>query len=195
MRVDSPPTKTPTVKASPPAETMAPTEPATKKPKPLILRVTKDEFKLEEEIGEYLEALGLHVQYRKQDNDLILHLGYSEGFTIRIDTWFTTDDETERLVAIRLLTGMKVAEKDLSLVYNQINAHHVEYWAGTFFVDSDNEIRGQWSINIPAADLPGALVDDAMGRLGSSWVALRAAIAKAKVLKTMDANPKAASEN
>ncbi len=179
----TPPTKTPPAKA-PVATEIKVEEPVTKKPS-FVLHVAKDESQLEEEIGKYLEASGLHVQYRKQDDDLILHLGYSDGFTIRIDTWFSTDDKTERLVAIRLLTSMKVSEQDLPLVYRQINAHHVEYWAGTFFVDSDSEIRGQWSINIPAADLPGALVDDAMGRLASSWLELRASIAKAKVMRSM----------
>lgn len=63
------------------------------------------------------------------------------------------------------------------------NEWAIQHWFAQAYLDKDGDIRVQWSINIPGADVPvhAGQVLDAMDRLYSTWVELGTAL-KAKGL-------------
>jgi hypothetical protein len=106
-----------------------------------------------------------------------LHLAYDvEGieYSLIIDTWFTTDDKSERVIDVRLFSGVIVPPDQQPAVLSVMNVHHAEYWAGRFYINpEDGEIEGQWSINMPGLCVHPELVLDATLRLSQSWLQLR----------------------
>ena len=79
---------------------------------------------------------------------------------------------TERVILLRLFTGLKVSAQRKPQVLAALNLHHSRVWAGTFVVnEEDGELEAQWPLNIAGADatVQPETVFDAWYRLCSSW--------------------------
>lgn len=140
------------------------------------LEVVRDESSIERKVMEYLKARGMKVFSNDKSDDLMVFLSFSADestpeFDIAIDTSESARASSERVLQVSLLSKQLVSQSRRDEVLRAINAHHRSYWAGRFALDGEDEIVGQWSINIPGAAYPVhvELVRDAVLRLVQSW--------------------------
>jgi hypothetical protein len=159
------------------------TTPASPSPAPVTsgaawLEVARDESSLERRIQDYLKAKGLAADTNEKSEDLRLWLAYAAGeapaYDLAIDTLSSARDGTERVVQINLFSKQIIDASRYDEVLRRLNEYHRLHWHGTFHVDRDNEIVGQWHLNIPGAGYPLhlELVYDAVQRLTMAWPAL-----------------------
>lgn len=148
------------------------------------LEAARDESSLEHRIMGYLKSKGLSTYTNDKPEDLRVWVSYAAGegtpaYDISIDTLSSARDGTERVVQISLFTRQIIDASRWDEVARHLNEHHRTHWSGTFHIDADNEIVGQWHINIPGAGYPvhTELVYDAVQRLGFSWTPLYKEIA------------------
>lgn len=93
----------------------------------------------------------------------------------------SAQDRSEVAIQIRIDPSVIVSKTQQSRVLAEINAHHQRNWAGTFFVDPDHSLLGQWTFNLPGRPLNAAFVRDAVLRLEESWAELNRALHRAKL--------------
>lgn len=150
------------------------------------MTATPDEGDLEEQIARYLEEeAGLRVVVGNaadpRDRYVLMKMEGSNGspdFDMIVDTLASARDDqgtiTERVILVRLKSGVVVPEPARPLVLRAINAHHEAYFAGTFWIASSGEIEGQWPLNLTDRKAPihAATVADAVLRLWQAWDAL-----------------------
>lgn len=89
-----------------------------------------------------------------------------------VDTQASAKDQSELAIQIRVDPLMEIPKAGKARVLDLINAHHEENWAGTFFVDAQGSLLGQWTLNLPKQALDVAFVKDAIQRLYQSWLQL-----------------------
>lgn len=171
----------------PPPAAVAPAAPVSEAmPAPLVLgaprlSVVQDEASLERRIGEYLTQKGYKVQYQSKGDDVWVRLDMSRenmpNYHVIIDTTSSgrapgSTGVTERVILLRLYSGLHVSAQRRPAVLAVLNQHHTKLWAGTFVInEEDGEIEGQWALNItsPEATLHPETVFDAWYRLCMSW--------------------------
>lgn len=86
-----------------------------------------------------------------------------------VDTQASSKDQSELAIQIRVDPIIQVPAAGRPKVLATINAHHAKNWAGTFFIDDEGSLLGQWTLNLPKASLDVAFVKDAILRLYQSW--------------------------
>lgn len=155
--------------------------------------VATDEGSVEEQLATYLEqTAGLHVTVANgadpSDRFVVMQMegtGGAPDFDMVVDTLPSAQDQnqvtTGRVILVRLKSRVAVPATARVAVLEAINAHHVEYYAGTFWIGTEGEVDGQWPLNITADEAPvhAAMVADAILRLWQSWDALYPAVGQA----------------
>lgn len=89
-----------------------------------------------------------------------------------IDTAPSSADGSELAMQLRVDSLQRVAPSQRAAALARINAHHVDNWAGTFMIDGQGALIGQWTLNLPGAPLQAIFVKDALERLAQSWIEL-----------------------
>jgi len=108
---------------------------------------------------------------------ILLFSGENEipDFRVVIDTLPSAHDPsrpgliTERAVQIRLYTQTYVRPARRSEVAELLCARHRQTWAGTYCIDTDNELMCTWVLNVTSYGLPAENVFDAMVRMIRNW--------------------------
>ena len=181
---------------APACATTAPHDPVPPTPKPAVrptgnvpppmgskaLAVVADEESLEQQIAVYLRERGLRVQIQRrpgsQDAWVVLKFegGAKPPYRFVVDTAISARDPggkiTERVVIVRLFTGVTVPPTALAAALQTVNKHHARIWAGTFYVNPrDGELEAQWPLNIPGrgVTIHPEQVYDAISRFSASW--------------------------
>lgn len=98
-----------------------------------------------------------------------------------IDSAPSSADGSEMAMQIRVDSLHRVAPAQRDAALARINAHHADNWAGTFVIDAQGSLIGQWTLNLPGAPLQAIFVKDALERLARSWVELFADLQSHKV--------------
>ena len=95
---------------------------------------------------------------------------------------------SERAVQVRIQGNFFIdLDDDGETVLELLNAHHKQWWGGTFSLDDDGEVLGRWPLNLPsAAGLHATYVHDVIIRLGMAWRDLREALLTAGVTNLRD---------
>lgn len=96
----------------------------------------------------------------------------SEQWRITINSEASSKDGSHRVVMVVLDGDFGIGVRDLEKARAMINEHNRRYWAGVFFVDSENDILGKWALNMPGVGMHPEMVADAVQRLSQSWLDL-----------------------
>jgi hypothetical protein len=142
------------------------------------LVVVQDESSMERTIGRYLKANHqLIVNEKHQGDDLWLELPMKgepmPAYRITIDTQSLNKDKSgrilERGVRIQALTGIKVPETRRSAVLRVINDFNRDKVFAAVYVDNDDEIMLDWTLNVMEQGLATEYVYDAVYREDKLW--------------------------
>lgn len=148
------------------------------------LGVVQDEASTERRIGDYLTQRGAKVRYETRGEDIwvVLQMSADEvpPYRVIIDTSPSGHSRngggiTERVILLRLFSGVTILPQQRQAVLAELNKHHTRMWAGTFVInEQDGELEAQWPLNItsPEATLHPETVYDAWYRLSQSYVDL-----------------------
>ncbi|MCS6913877.1 MAG: hypothetical protein RMK29_03605 [Myxococcales bacterium] len=148
------------------------------------LQVVQDEFRTEERIGAYLLKKGHKVTIATPNTQevpgkvVILDMTSESvpDYRVIIKSQSSGQDRQtsrilERVVLVRLLSGVKLPRSSWGAALEVINQHHAASWAGTFTIDTDDgEVVGYYPINITLTySIHPEMVRDAWVRLCMSW--------------------------
>ncbi|HTX64224.1 MAG TPA: YbjN domain-containing protein [Opitutaceae bacterium] len=142
------------------------------------LVVVQDESSMEQTIERYLKANHQLVITEKHDgDDLWLELpmkgGPMPGYRITIDTQSLNKDPSgrvlERGVRLQALTGIKVPEARRGAVLRLLNDFNRDKVFSAVYLDNDEEIVLDWTLNVLAPGLATEYVYDAVYREDKLW--------------------------
>lgn len=148
------------------------------------LQVVQDEFRTEESIGAYFIKKGHSVTIANPNTQavpgkvVILDMTSESvpGYRVIIKSQSSGQDREksrvlERVILIRLLSGVKLPQPSWGAALEVINQHHAASWAGTFTIDTDDgEVVGHYPVNITRTySVHPEMVRDAWVRLCMSW--------------------------
>lgn len=112
---------------------------------------------------------------------LVLRHAASPQLVLLIDSAQSAADGSELAIQIRLDPSLRIPDAARNQLLAQLNAHHARNWAGTFFVDAQGSLLGQWTFNLPGRPLDVNFVSDAVLRIQESWAELESALRRAKL--------------
>jgi len=154
-----------------------------------MLTVTQDESSMERVIEQYLKDAHQITLTEKtlENNDLVLideeKGDPMPGYRIMIDTESVAKPAdgkvTERAVTVQLYTGVKVPADKRADVLQAINEFTSKNWFFAAYVDQDDEIALQWSVNVMSQGLHAEYVYDGLVRVNKNWQNLWPSVAKA----------------
>jgi hypothetical protein len=142
------------------------------------LTVVQDESSMEKLIGQFLRTTHqLVVNEKSNGDDLWLDLPMKgepmPAYRITIDTQSLNKDKsgriTERGVRIQALTGIKVPEARRGAVLRVLNDFNRDKVFAAVYVDNDDEIMLDWTLNVMAPGLDAEYVYDAVYREDKLW--------------------------
>lgn len=144
-----------------------------------VLTVTQDERAMEQTISTYLTGSKEQTVTERtlEGDDLILIIPVETQayghYELMIDTSASNRDAkekvTERLVTLQLLTHLRIPAEQRARVLEAINAFVRDNWYGTAFIDKDNDLIIQWSVNVMKEGLSVEYVYDGLVRLEGVW--------------------------
>jgi hypothetical protein len=82
------------------------------------------------------------------------------------------DSFAERVLILRLFTGILVHPDQARPFLEKLNHYHNRCWAGCFRIHDDHEIEGSWALNILEGGILVDYVWDAMVRILTGWRSL-----------------------
>jgi len=142
------------------------------------LVVVQDESSMERRIESFLKANHQFVINEKQDgDDLWLELPMKgdpmPAYKITIDTQSLNKDSAgriiERGVRIQALTGIKVPETRRGAVLRVLNDFNRDKVFAAVYIDNDDELMLDWTLNVMAPGLATEYVYDAVYREDKLW--------------------------
>jgi len=142
------------------------------------LVVVQDESSMERTIERFLKASHQLVINEKRDgDDLWLELPMKSdpmpGYRITIDTQSLNKDKAgrilERGVRVQALTGIKVPEERRAAVLRVLNDFNRDKVFAAVYIDNDEEIILDWTLNVMAPGLATEYVYDAIVREDKLW--------------------------
>jgi Putative bacterial sensory transduction regulator len=142
------------------------------------LVVVQDESSMEQTIERYLKANHQLIINEKRDgDDLWLDLPMKgdpmPAYHITIDTQSLNKDAAgkilERGVRIQALTGVKVPEARRGAVLRVLNDFNRDKVFAAVYVDNDDELMLDWTLNVMADGLATEYVYDAVSREEKLW--------------------------
>jgi len=148
------------------------------------LTVTQDESSMEATIARYLKArydVDADVkQLAEGDQALAVNVSAKDAPDVRVvvDTQSsarTPDGSTitERTVTMMVYTGVKVPAAKRCAVLEAINHLVAGNWFSAAYLDEDDEVTLQWSVNVMKEGLPTDYVADAVIRTAQNWRKLK----------------------
>jgi hypothetical protein len=142
------------------------------------LTVVQDESSMERIIEQHLKANHqMIVNEKVKGDDLWLELPMkgdpTPAYHFLVDTQPLNKDDAgqviERGVRIQLLTGIKVPETRRAAVLRVINDFNRDKVFAAVYVDSDEEIMLDWTLNVMAPGLDPEYVYDVLMRESKLW--------------------------
>ena len=142
------------------------------------LVVVQDESSMERTIERYLKASHqLAINEKRDGDDLWLELPMKgdpmPGYRITIDTQSLNKDKAgrilERGVRVQALTGIKVPEERRAAVLRVLNDFNRDKVFAAVYIDNDEEIILDWTLNVMAPGLATEYVYDAIVREDKLW--------------------------
>lgn len=143
---------------------------------PELLYPVGDESSLESSLRDYLQVKHQLVsELRVVEQDAVLLTSFAsdqEHWNVTVDSEPSTRDGSQRVIMVYLDGDYGVEKKDVERMREVIEKHNRSFWAGTFYLDEEDDILGKWAINIPGVGVHPEQVADAMQRLSQSWLEL-----------------------